>query len=58
MIEQLARWMVLAILFISSISFVIVFQLDYIAEALIARAVPLAIVIGLSSIATSILFRK
>lgn len=58
MIEQLARWMVLAILSISSISFVIVFQLDYIAEALIARAVPLAIVIGLSSIATSILFRK
>ncbi|KIL77046.1 hypothetical protein SD77_1798 [Bacillus badius] len=43
---------------VSSISFAVVFQLDYVAEALMARALPLAIVIGFSSIATSIMFRK
>lgn len=58
MIEHVAKWLLLAILIISSISLVIVFQLDYVAEALIARALPLSIVIGLSSIATSIIFRK
>lgn len=58
MIEQITKWIIFAILIISSISFVVVFQLNYIAEALTARAVPLAIVIGLTSIATSIIFRK
>lgn len=58
MIEHIIKWTLLAILITSSISFIIVFQLDYIAEALAARAIPLAIVVGLSSIATSTMFRK
>lgn len=58
MIEQVAKWLSLAILIVSSISFIIVFQLDYVAEALTARAVPIAIVLGLSSIATSLIFKK
>lgn len=58
MIEHIVKWTLLAILITSSISFIIVFQLDYIAEALAARAIPLAIVVGLSSIATSTMFRK
>jgi hypothetical protein len=58
MIEQIMKWIIFAILIISTISFVIVFQLNYIAEALAARAIPLAIVIGLTAIATSIIFRK
>ncbi|MED0668469.1 hypothetical protein P4T04_19425 [Bacillus badius] len=58
MIKQIIRWIVLTILMVSSINFAVVFQLDYVAEALMARALPLAIVIGFSSIATSIMFRK
>lgn len=48
----------LFILMSSFIGFVIVFQLKYTSEALIARAIPLALVVGLSSIATSLMFQK
>ncbi|MEC1180193.1 hypothetical protein P9B03_16950 [Metasolibacillus meyeri] len=58
MLEQITRWLLLVILIGSSISLVVVYQLDYIAEALVARAIPLALVVGLSAIATSIMFRK
>ncbi|MGM9967089.1 hypothetical protein [uncultured Rummeliibacillus sp.] len=58
MIEQITKWIIFAILIISSISFVIIFQLNYIAEALAARALPLAIVIGLTAIAASIIAKK
>ena len=56
--ERITKWILLTILIVSSISFIVIFQLDYIPEALTARAVPLAIVVGFSSIATSIIFRK
>ena len=58
MIEQICKWLVLIILIVSSISLLVVFQLDYVAEALTARALPIAIVVGFSSIATAIMNRK
>ncbi|WP_338752995.1 hypothetical protein [Bacillus sp. FJAT-52991] len=58
MLEQMTKWLLLAILAVSSISLIVVFQLDYTPEALSARAVPLAIVTGLSAIAVSLLSRK
>ncbi|WP_416150180.1 hypothetical protein ACM26V_04095 [Salipaludibacillus sp. HK11] len=57
-IDQIAKWIPLVILIISSISLIVVFQSNYIAEPFAARAIPLAIVIGLSSIATSLSLRK
>ena len=58
MIEQIVKWILLVILIISSISFIIVFQLNYTADALTARAIPIAIVLGFSSLAISTMFRK
>ncbi|OEH92043.1 hypothetical protein [Bacillus solimangrovi] len=57
-LEQSVKWIVLMILVVSSVSIIVFFQSNYFAEHLIARTVPLAIVIGCSSIAVSILFRK
>jgi len=57
-IKQIAKWVPLVILIVSSISLIVIFQSNYIAEAFAARAVPLAIVVGLSSIATSLSLRK
>lgn len=58
LIRQIVKITMLFILMSSFIGFVIVFQLKYTSEALIARAIPLALVVGLSSIATSIMFQK
>lgn len=58
MAEQFVRWLLLIILVVSSVSLIVVFQLDYVAEALKARAIPLAIVLGFSSVAVSIIYRK
>lgn len=58
MIQQIVKWILLTILTISSISFIIVFQLNYTADALSARSIPIAIVVGLSSLAVATMFRK
>jgi len=57
-IQQIVKWFLLTILIISSISFIIVIQSNYIADALAARSIPIAIVVGLSSLAVAIMFRK
>lgn len=58
MIQQIVKWFLLTILIISSISFIIVIQSNYIAAELAARSIPIAIVVGLSSLAVAIMFRK
>ncbi|WP_342558169.1 hypothetical protein [Metasolibacillus sp. FSL K6-0083] len=58
MLEQITRWILLIILIVSTISLIVVYQKNYIAEVLTASATPLAIVVGLSAIATAIMFQK
>jgi hypothetical protein len=57
-IEKMVKWITLIILIVSAISLIVVLQSNYIAQELSARAVSLAIVTGLSSIAVSISFKK
>ncbi|CAM5781028.1 hypothetical protein EDM54_04440 [Brevibacillus borstelensis] len=55
MINQLIRWLLLCILVVSCLSLLVVYQFhDYIGEVHSARALPLAVVIGLTSIAVAI----
>ncbi|PPA69883.1 hypothetical protein [Jeotgalibacillus proteolyticus] len=56
--EQAVKWIVLIVLIVSSISLLVVFQAGYIPEELTARAVPLAILAGLTSIAAALIFKK
>ncbi|MFJ7649563.1 hypothetical protein ACIQ1H_18755 [Lysinibacillus sp. NPDC097279] len=58
MIQQIVKWFLLTILIISSISFIIVLQSNYLAAELTARSIPIAIVVGFSSLAVAIMFRK
>ena len=58
MIQQIVKCFLLTILIISSISFIFVIQSNYIAYELAARSIPIAIVVGLSSLAVAIMFRK
>ncbi|ASJ52190.1 hypothetical protein [Brevibacillus formosus] len=59
MLDQFVRWLLAAILLISSISLSVVYLLhDYVAEVHAASAIPLAIVVGLSAIAVAIYERK
>lgn len=52
--KQIVNWLLVGILIVSSISLIIVYQQDYIAESHGPRAIPLAIVAGLSAIAVAI----
>ncbi|WP_156484889.1 hypothetical protein [Bhargavaea cecembensis] len=56
--EQIVKWGLVALLIGTTASLIVILQSSYIAEAISARALPLAIVAGLSSIAVAIAFRK
>jgi uncharacterized membrane protein (DUF485 family) len=58
LLEQIVKWLIFSILLVASISLMVVYQQGYIAEALVARATPLAIVVGLSAIAAAIIVKK
>jgi len=48
------KWLIVSVFLISVISLIGVYMNNYIAEAHIARALPLSIIIGLTSIAIAI----
>jgi len=51
------KWVFAVIFLISCISLVVILTSNYIADSLLARALPLAIFAGLLAIATAISFR-
>ena len=53
-LNNIIRYLLLSILALSSLSLLIVFNSNYIAEALMARSLPLAIVVSFTSIAVAI----
>lgn len=57
MLKQIIPWVLLVILVIASISLVSVYLSSYAPEFMMPKALPLAIVVGLSSIALAIAFK-
>lgn len=55
---QIVKWGLVFLLAVTTIGLVAILQSSYIAAELSARAIPLAIVAGLASIAVAIAFRK
>lgn len=49
--NKVLKILVAIVFIISTICFIIVYQEDYVADALMARALPLSIIIGLTAIA-------
>ena len=56
--NNIIRYLLLSILVLSSLSLLLVYNSNYIAEALMARSLPLAIVIGFTAIAVAIYEKK
>lgn len=56
--KQIVQWFLLVIVVIASISVVSVYISNYVPEYIMAKALPLAILVGLSSIALSIAYKE
>lgn len=48
------KWLIISVFLFSSISFIKVYSIDYVYEARLGHGLPLAIVVGLTSIAIAI----
>lgn len=58
MLKQIVPWVLLGILVIASISLVSVYLSSYAPDFMMQKALPLAILVGLSSIAVAIAFKE
>lgn len=58
MLKQIIPWVLLGILVIASISLVSVYLSSYAPDFMMPKALPLAILVGLSSIAVAIAFKE
>lgn len=58
MLKQIVPWVLLGILVIASISLVSVYLSSYAPDFMMPKALPLAILVGLSSIAVAIAFKE
>ncbi|WP_155982677.1 hypothetical protein [Paucisalibacillus sp. EB02] len=56
--RSIIRYLLISIMALSILALIIVYNNQYIAEAHMARALPLAILVGLSSIAVAIYEKK
>lgn len=52
------KWLIISVFLFSSISFIKVYSIDYVYEARLGHGLPLAIVVGLTSIAIAIYEKK
>lgn len=58
MLKQIVPWVLLGVLVIASISLVSVYLSSYAPDFMMPKALPLAILVGLSSIAVAIAFKQ
>lgn len=56
--KQLIQWILLGVVLVASISLVIVYLSDYAPGFMMPKALPLAVVVGLSSIALAIAHKE
>jgi len=56
--KQIIQWFFLVIIIVATVKFIWVYTADYIPEVLMAEAIPVALVIGLCSIAYAILYKE
>ena len=56
--KQIIQWVFLVILIVAIVKLIWVYTADYIPEVLMAEAIPVALVIGLCSIAYAIVYKE
>lgn len=56
--KQIVQWILLGVLMVASISLVLVYLSNYAPGFMMPKALPLAIVVGLSSIALAIAYKE